>query len=66
MKANIHGDDIDDERVTLNTKHVKEESASAGEPVKREGNGMDKLGIGVRFGGKRYITATTTDDDSFK
>ena len=58
---------IDDDRVTANTKNkVKEESATAGEPMEREGNGRDKLGIGVKFGGKKYITATTTDDDSFK
>ena len=30
---------IDDDRVTESTKHkVKEESASAGEPLEREGN----------------------------
>ena len=58
---------IDDDRVTENTKHkVKEESASAGEPMEREGNGRDKLGMGVKFGGKKYITATRTDDGSFK
>ena len=58
---------IDDDRVTANTKNkVKEESATAGEPMEREGNGRDKLGIGVKFGGQKYITATTTDDDSFK
>ena len=58
---------IDDDRVTANTKNkVKEESATAGEPMEREGNGRDKLGIGVKFGGKKCITATTTDDDSFK
>ena len=57
----------DDERVTENTKHKnKKESASLGEPVEREGNGRDKLGIGVKFGRKKYITATTTGDDSFK
>ena len=60
---------IDDDRVTENTKHkVKEESASAGEPLEREGNGRDKLHIGVKKKKKKYIfiTATTNDDDSFK
>ena len=53
--------------MTENTKHKnKKESASLGEPVEREGNGRDKLGIGVKFGRKKYITATTTGDDSFK
>ena len=34
MKANMYMVMIDDDRVTENTKHkVKEESASAGEPV---------------------------------
>ena len=45
---------------------VKEKSASAGEPIEKEGNGRDKLGIKVKRGGKKYITATTTDDDSYK
>ena len=67
MKSNMYLVMIDDDRVTENTKHkVKEESALAGEPVEREGNGRDRLGIGVKFGGKKYITAITTDDDSFK
>ena len=32
---------------------VKETSASSGEPIEKEGNGRDKLGIRVKFGGKR-------------
>ena len=37
---------------------VKEKSASAGEPIEKEGNGRDKLGIGVKFGGKRKTKNT--------
>ena len=37
---------------------VKERSASAGEPIEKEGNGRDKHGIGVKFGGKRKTKNT--------
>ena len=37
---------------------VKEKSASAGEPIEKEGNGRDKHGIGVKFGGKREAKCT--------
>ena len=48
---------IDDDRVTENTKHkVKEESASAGQPLEREGNGRDKLDIGVKCGAKNTFS----------
>ena len=67
MKTNMHGDDrMMSEWLRIQNIKIKKESASLGEPVEREGNGRDKLGIGVKFGRKKYITATTTGDDSFK
>ena len=67
MKANMHGDDrMMSEWLRIQNIKVKKESASVGELVEREGNGWDRLGVGVKFGLKKYITATTTDDDSFK
>ena len=41
-----------------NMSTVKERSASAGEPIEKEGNGRDKHGIGVKFGGKRKTKNT--------
>ena len=67
MKANMHGDDrMMSEWLRIQNIKIKKESASVGEPVEREGNGRDKLGIKVKLGGKKYITATITDDDSYK
>ena len=67
MKANMHDDDrMMSEWLRIQNIKVKKESASVGEPVEREGNGRDKLRIKVKLGGKKYITATITDDDSCK
>ena len=67
MKANMHDDDrMMSEWLRIQNIKVKKESASVGEPVEREGNGRDKLEIKVKRGGKKYITATITDDDSYK
>ena len=38
---------------------VKEKSASAGEPIEKEGNGRDKHGIGVKFAGGKRKTKNT-------